>query len=204
MDKQILYLKIEQNVEVHRPDVYLGDIAELICSDKRIENNLMNLKILTLEEDKKGRFACNLLRVIVVIQTIYPDLRIDSLGESDFIITYEKEKHKHVIFSWVKTILVCILTFFGSAFSIMTFNNDVDLPRLFSQLYYQVTGEVSGGCTILEFTYSVGLGIGVLLFFNHFGKKKFTQDPSPLEVEMRTYEDNVNHTFIKKGDNDAT
>lgn len=204
MNKQVLYLKIEQNVEVHRPDVYLGDIAELICSDKRIENNLMNLKILTLEEDKKGRFAVNLLRVIGVIQTVYPDLRIHSLGESDFIITYEKEKHKHTIFSWIKTILVCILTFFGSAFSIMTFNNDVDLPRLFSQLYYQVTGEVSGGFTILEFTYSVGLGIGVLLFFNHFGKKKFTQDPSPLEVEMRTYEDSVNHTFIKKGDNDAT
>jgi len=204
MDKQVLYLKIEQNIEVYRPDVYLGDIAELVCSDKRIENTLMNLKILTLKEDKKGRFAVNLLCVIGVIQTMYPDLRIDSLGESDFIITYEKEKHKHLILSWFKTILVCILIFFGSAFSIMTFNNDVDLPRLFSQLYYQVTGEVSGGYTILEIAYSLGLGIGVLLFFNHFGKKKFAQDPSPLEVEMRTYEDNVNHTFIKKGDKDAT
>lgn len=204
MNRKILYLMIEQNVGVQHPKVHLGDIAELICSDKRMENELMNLRILTIENDNKGRFPMQILHVIDVIQTIYPQLRIYNLGESDFIITYEKEKHKHRILSVLKTIVVCILTFFGSAFSIMTFNNDVDLPKLFSSIYYQVTGKVSDGYTILEFSYSLGLAIGVLLFFNHFGRKKFTQDPSPLEVEMRSYEDNVNQTFIKKGGKDAS
>ena len=43
----------------------------------------------------------------------------------------------------------------------MTFNTDADVGKLFRQIYEQVTGSVSNGFTILEFTYSVGLGLGV-------------------------------------------
>ena len=79
----------------------------------------------------------------------------------------------------------------------MTFNNDVDIGTLFSQIYSQVTGHVSSGFTILEVSYSVGLGVGILFFFNHFGKKKITSDPTPMQVRMRLYEDNVNTTLLE-------
>ena len=48
----------------------------------------------------------------------------------------------------------------------------------------------------LEFSYSLGIGIGVLFFFNHFGHGKITKDPSPIEVQMRTYEEDVDKTLI--------
>ena len=35
------------------------------------------------------------------------------------------------------------------------------------------------------------------LFFNHFTSWKFSLDPTPLEVEMRLYEENVNKTLIQ-------
>lgn len=98
--------------------------------------------------------------------------------------------------SWLKTAMVCAVTFFGGAFSIMTFNTDVDTSGLFSQLYRQFTGELSTGHTILEFAYCVGIGLGVVIFFNHFGHYKLTQDPTPMEVQMRVYEDDVNRTLI--------
>ncbi len=82
----------------------------------------------------------------------------------------------------------------------MTFNNDVDLPKLFSQLYTQVTGQVSNGFTVLEISYSIGVGLGVLLFFNHFGRLKLTDDPTPMQVKMRLYEDDVNNTLIEEAD----
>lgn len=78
----------------------------------------------------------------------------------------------------------------------MTFNTDVDTANLFSKIYTQFTGEIATGPTTLEFTYSVGIGIGVVFFFNHFGKGKLTQDPTPVEVQMRLYEDDVNKTLI--------
>lgn len=55
----------------------------------------------------------------------------------------------------------------------------------------------STGVMILEISYSVGLILGVTLFFNHFGKRKVTLDPTPIEVQMRLYEDQVETTVIR-------
>ena len=76
-------------------------------------------------------------------------------------------------------------------------NNDVDTTKLFGQIYELITGSASDGFTILELTYSVGLTIGILIFFNHFGKRKFTVDPTPMEVEMRLYENDIQTTLIE-------
>ena len=79
----------------------------------------------------------------------------------------------------------------------MTFNADADVGNLFRQIYQQVTGQPSDGFTILEIAYSVGLFLGVLFFFNHFSGLKLTFRSSPMQVQMRTYEDQVNHTIIE-------
>ena len=97
----------------------------------------------------------------------------------------------------VKVVFVSVLSFFGAAFSIMAFNNDVDAPKLFDQIYTQIMGNKPDGFTILELTYSLGLAVGILIFFNHFGKKKFTVDPTPMEVEMRLYENDIQTTLIE-------
>ena len=86
----------------------------------------------------------------------------------------------------------------------MTFNNDVDVGGLFSQIYTLVTGNVSSGFTILEISYSVGIGLGVLFFFNHFGKRKLTDDPTPMQVQMRIYEDDVNKTIMEEMEREGT
>ena len=79
----------------------------------------------------------------------------------------------------------------------MTFNNDVDIPALFGQIYTQVTGQEANGFSVLEISYSIGIGLGVLFFFNHFGRMKLTDDPTPMQVQMRLYEDDVNTTVIE-------
>ena len=79
----------------------------------------------------------------------------------------------------------------------MAFNNDVDVTKLFSQMYELVTGQRTDGFTILEITYSIGLTAGILIFFNHFGKKRFTVDPTPMEVQMRLYENDIQTTLIE-------
>lgn len=97
----------------------------------------------------------------------------------------------------LKAAFVCLITFFGTAFAIMTFNNDVSVEDLFARIYQQITGEVSNGFTALEISYSAGIGFGVLFFFNHFGRRKITEDPTPMQVQMRLYEDNVNKTIVE-------
>ena len=80
----------------------------------------------------------------------------------------------------------------------MSFNNDVDVTTLFGQLYEQATGMKSDGFTILEITYSLGIGAGVLFFFNHFGRMKLTKDPTPMQIQMRVYEEDMDDTIIEE------
>ena len=95
---------------------------------------------------------------------------------------------------------VCVVSFFGAAFAIMTFNNDVSVTQVFQEIYRLVMGTESSGFTILESSYSVGLALGIIVFFNHFATKKLNTDPTPIEVEMRLYEENIVKTLVQ---NDA-
>lgn len=195
-----LYLQLDTNVEVQHPHVYLQDIAKLTCSSPKILNRLRVMPIANLEPDKPGRYVMSVSDLVEQIEKKEPDLDISPIGEANFIITYKLEPTPNMIWRWVKVILVCLATFFGAAFSIMTFNNDVDVAGLFGQIYMQVTGQPSNGFTILEISYSLGIGLGVLFFFNHFGRMKITDDPTPMQVQMRLYEDNVNTTIIEDMD----
>ncbi len=193
-----LYLMLEQNVEVTHPHVYLQDIAKLSCSNPKVLNHLRVLPVLNLDPQKPGRYVLSSMDLISQIQQKEPDLTISHIGEPSFIITYKSETPHALFLRWMKVFFVCLATFFGAAFSIMTFNNDVDVGGLFSHIYTQVTGNISNGFTVLEISYSIGIGLGILFFFNHFGKLKLTDDPTPMQVQMRIYEDDVNQTIIEE------
>ena len=193
---EILYIQTEKNVEVQSPEIYLQDVAKITCKDSKVLNRNKVRKVFSIPNGEPGRYVVSAVDLVHAIAKEEPNVDITHIGEANLVVTYEKAKHQQKWYSWLKTLLVCVLTFFGGAFSIMTFNTDVDTANLFSKIYTQFTGEIATGPTILEFTYSVGIGIGVVFFFNHFGKGKLTQDPTPVEVQMRLYEDDVNKTLI--------
>lgn len=199
MNGDTLYLKIDKNVQAREETVYLKDIAQINCSTKPIENKVKTLRLPTEVVKGPGRYVFSVFDVIEVIQKEYPNLSISNLGETDFVLTVEAPKRFDDAVGWVKTGIVCLLSFFGGAFSIMAFNNDVDVTKLFGQLYETFTGEASDGFTLLEISYSIGVGLGILVFFHHFSRKKGISDPTPLEVEMRTYEDEIDLTLIESG-----
>lgn len=199
MKNETLYLKIDKNVQVHDKTVFLKDIAQISCSSKELENRIRLVKIPKAAGEGPGRHAMSVMEVIEVIQKEFPEVEINNIGEADFIVTKEKERQPPAWIGWIKTVFVAVIAFAGAAFTIMTFNNDVDLPKLFGQLFFQFTGQESDGFTILELSYSIGVGLGILVFFNHFSGRKLTADPTPMEVEMRLYEDDVDKTLIEAG-----
>lgn len=198
MSQDTLYIKIDENVQVYDRKVCLKDISEMLCTNQEMENKIRTLKLEHAVGEEAGRYVKSVLDVIACIQKEFPNLQIQNIGSPEFIITYEKDSQSSNLLSWVKTVLVCILSFFGAGFSIMTFNNDVDVSGLFRQIYELFTGQSSDGFTILELSYSMGIGIGIILFFNHFVGKKLSADPTPLEVQMRLYEDDVNQTIMEQ------
>lgn len=196
--KDTLYLQLDKNIEVFHPHIYLQDICKLSCTNPKIQNRLRVMPVANLNPRQYGRYVMSVMDLIELIQKKEPDLDITPIGESDFILTYAKEQTSGAVWRWLKILFVSLASFFGAAFSIMTFNNDVDVGTLFSNIYTQVTGQPDTGFTILEISYSIGIGLGVLIFFNHFGKIKLSSDPSPMQVQMRLYEDDVDTTIIEQ------
>lgn len=192
-----LYIQTDENMEVHHPHVYLQDIVKLSCSNSKILNRLRVLPVASLDPKRPGRYVLSAMDLIREIQKKEPDLEITHIGEPSFIITYQTKPNTSTAWCWCKVIFVCLASFFGAAFSIMTFNNDVDVPALFRQIATQVTGQNGSSFPALAISYSVGIGLGVLFFFNHFGHIKLTDDPTPMQVQMRLYENDVNTTIIE-------
>ena len=112
------------------------------------------------------------------------------------IVEYKPAKKMNLAWEVLKTTFVCFAVFFGAAFTIMTFNQDVAVADVFRMMEDLVIGpEVES--QVIEIAYSIGLPIGVILFFNHFSRGKMDSDPTPLQVQMRLYEENVNKTVIE-------
>ena len=192
-----LYIKGDRNVEVTEQDVFLKDIVSMECSDKKFLPKLQTVKILKLHGNREQRYVVSVLEIIACIHAAYPEVEVQNLGEADIIVTYENQKTPPYLWHILKVAVVAEIIFFGSAFSIMAFNNDVGGTKLFGQIYELVMGKQSDGFTVLEVTYSIGLTFGILGFFNHFGKKRFTVDPTPMEVQMRLYENDIQTALVE-------
>lgn len=199
-ESKILYIKGDRDVEVTKPDVTLGDLLSMECTDKLMLAKIKTLKIVRFKKSGRQRRVVSVLKIIACIHEKFPETDVQNLGETDIIVTYEDQKTPALAWHIIKTAFVAAVTFFGAAFSIMAFNNDVDVTKLFGQIYELVTGQETSGFTVLEISYSVGVTAGILIFFNHFGRKRFTVDPTPMEIQMRLYKNDIQTTLIENSE----
>jgi stage V sporulation protein AA len=197
MSSVTVYIKPEKNTEVYTERVSLGQVAEVFCQETDIENRCKAITLLHIHEKKDQTFACSSMDVVKKIHEISSQIQVVNLGEIDFLIGYRVKKRSIDTKEKWKAAAVGIIVFFGAAFAIMTFNRDGDVADIFQQIYQLIMGKPAQGTTVLEIGYSLGLMIGVILFFNHIGKHKLSMDPTPIEVQMRLYEDEVSTTLIQ-------
>lgn len=202
-----LYIKIEQHVKVNKKKVLLSDIASVHCAKHDIAKELSQLMVLSISSSENGMYAMTFIKIVELIHRKRQDITVVNEGEKDFIIEYNPPADekigkgkgpKNPFIEYLKAAFVCLVAFFGSAFTIMTFNLDVSVADLFDKLYYWFMGvEKAGEPSVLELSYCVGLPIGIIVFFNHFSRKKLTTDPTPIHVEMRNYEKQINSAIIE-------
>jgi stage V sporulation protein AA len=198
-----LYIKIEKNSVVRDRNVRLSDVAKMTGTDTAMIRQLKQMKIYSFpQKAKKTEYVqvMTSLKIIEMIQAQYPNVNITNEGEADFVIEYEPKLQPGKASEVIKTSILCILIFFGASFTIMAFNNDVGVTDVFAKFYKQITGMESSGITELEICYSIGLAVGIIVFFNHVGHKKITHDPTPIQIEMRKYETDLDTAFINNAE----
>ena len=212
-----MYVELEDSVQVFEKSVRACDIASIWTADPALASKIKNMVIYRFElassgktakskssnsaEKKPSKQVISLLYLTRAVLSYFPDVVVIPHGESDCIVELVDKKQKDgkdTFFKKCKVFFVSLICLFGGAFSIMAFHNDISITNIFMQFYEFVTGNKSSGFTVLEVSYSIGLLLGILVFYNHIGKKKFSSEPTPIEVSMKSYERDMDDAIVKR------
>lgn len=195
-----VYIRLYKNNKVYgKSAVKLKDVAGISGPSDKV-GQLSELSILTPEPNKRSFYAISALELIEHIQNHDPTLAIKSVGEIDGVIDFNPSPKKtNRLQEIIKIIFVGAIIFAGSTVAIMTYHTDTSLGDTFTVLYEVFSGERVDNPMWLTIPYSIGMPLGIIIFYNHFGKKKFSNDPTPIQVEMVTYNNQVDDTLIEVG-----
>ncbi len=196
MSNVTVYLKCERNVEVQSEDVLMRDIANLRCADSSISAKLKSIKVQHFQKQGSTRCVISTLKLVELMEEVCPNISVQIVGEPDVLVELVSTKKYKGLAQWLKIVMVCLVSFFGTAFTIMAYHNDVGINEVFTEVYCMVMNREPGGLNVLEISYAVGLALGIIVFFNHVGGRRLTKDPTPIEVAMRNYEQDVDMTLI--------
>lgn len=202
MQSVTVYLKLDRKVDVCSENVYLKDLGSLMCADTNVSARLKALKIHHFRQNEPKRCVISALKVIEVMEKEMPqiNLTVENVGETDTCVEWVKADGKNgncKISNLLKICLVCFVSFFGTAFTIMAYHNDIGINEMFRNVYKMVLNREPVGVNTLQISYSIGLFLGIIVFFNHVGGRRITKDPTPIEVSMRNYERDVDQTLIE-------
>ncbi|WP_338749922.1 stage V sporulation protein AA [Bacillus sp. FJAT-52991] len=172
--------------------VKLKDIAQVIAPEQLLPS-LLHMDIYQIKPEDQQIVIIEAMTIVKMILHQWPEVDIQFVGPSETIIDTAPPVKKSVfplfLFVW------CLL-FTGAALTIMNFHEDVSMQAVHVKLYEIITGKKKEHPLILQIPYSIGLGVGMILFFNHLFKKKFNEEPSPLEVEIFKYQQDLNQYVV--------
>jgi stage V sporulation protein AA len=191
--EKTIYIRMRNRV-LAKPEesVYLMDIAQIIGPETVIPE-LQKLKVHQISERDKNIIIIDVMKVIGLISGLIEDIEVQTIGPAQTIVEV-KMKKKQMSFPFF--ILIWFLLFFGSAMAIMNFHDDVSMRSVQEKLYLIITGVEDSKPWIFQIPYSIGLGLGMILFFNHVFQKRINEEPSPLEVEMFNYQMDLDNYVI--------
>lgn len=188
-----VYLQLRSRVPISQGRVVtLGHIARIL-SEPEWEAPLRNLELVHPHKWDGNLMLIDMMQIIPKIQQLIPGVRIESMGHKHSLveIVNKQKKPSRILF-----VLVWLLLFFGSALTIMNFHADVNMQEVQIRTVEMITGKRDEHPYLFQTAYSFGIGFGMVIFFNHLFKKKWNEEPTPLEVEMYLYQENIDQYVV--------
>ncbi len=190
----ILYLRLKRRMYI-KPEqiVTLGQIARLVIDNRGLQTRLSEIELYKHRQEDGNRVVIDLLQIVQAIRAVKESITIESYGDPQVLLMVsEKQGEPRLIvllISW-------ILLFFGAGLAIMNFHADVGMKDAQIRITELITGERNERPLWFQIPYSIGIGAGMVLFFNHLFRKKLNEEPNPLEVELFMYQENMNDYVI--------
>jgi len=194
-----IYIKPKKKATLsNQPAVLISDVADIVAP-KDAAGKIKKMQLFELDNNagKKQNHVVSVTDIISTIQKTYPNAAINNVGEMDTWVQYRTKKSPdHTWLKWLKIAMVVVILFVGSSTAIMSFHTDGQMPKIFERYYQIFFGEEKTNPAIINIPYSIGLALGIVVFYNHFLGKKLTDDPTPIEVEMELYDRDVTDTMV--------
>ncbi|ADO57138.1 MULTISPECIES: stage V sporulation protein AA [Paenibacillus] len=189
----IVYLRLRSRVRmIQGQDLHLGDVAHLL-TEPEWEKDLLELVLKRPQKQDGNLILVDMLQIISKIRDHIPGVVVESLGKPHVLVELVERPRKP---SKILFVLVWLLLFFGSALTIMNFHADVSMMEVQVRIVEMITGQKDEHPYLFQIAYSIGIGFGMIVFFNHLFKKKWNEEPTPLEVEMYLYQENVDQYVV--------
>ena len=191
MDK-ILYIRLRHRIQAcPNQSITIGDVGQLV-GDEEVVKRVGGIAIHQVERSDKSIVVLDIMHVLKALKKADTELDVQTVGPAQTIveIVYKTKQSRPVFF-----VAVWLLLFLGAALAIMNFHEDVSMRIVHQKIFKSITGLDDDKPLLLQIPYSIGLGLGMILFFNHVFKKRINEEPSPLEVEMFNYQQDLD-TYV--------
>ena len=170
--EQTIYIKMRNRLKVSPTyEVKLGDVAQL-AGDAVVVESLQDEVIYKITARDKTHVVIDVMKIIEIIKQkpliyklIY--LVLDKL----LLKLYMKKESTSDFFG-----LVWLLLFIGAALAIIYFHEDVSMQQVHQRLYYMITGEFKAQPLLFQIPYSLGLGLGMVLFLIMYFKSELMKN----------------------------
>ncbi|MFD1395098.1 stage V sporulation protein AA [Kroppenstedtia eburnea] len=192
MTSRQVFIQMKKRI-LARPGQVLrvGDVSRVLAEEDR--EQIESLPISRFGPEEGNMAVVELMDVVRIIRREYPAVDIRTVGHPQVLIELKKNGPRP---RWIAVAGVWLLLFVGSGLAIMNFHTDVSMKAVHERIYYLMTGMHQPRPLILQIPYSLGIGLGMVLFFNHLFKKKFNDEPSPLELEVFMYQESIDQYVI--------
>ncbi len=182
-----IYLKQKEKITVQKGlEIRVGDLCDIISED----NSIKDLVVYKIPSGEYKRYVITNIDITRVILDYDNNIGVNISGITDTVVEYKKET-KENFFTKLKVLIVAIIIFTGASTTIMSFHNETAIPEVFDEYYKLFFGLESYNSLIITLPYSIGIALGIILFFNHVFGKSFTDSPTPIEVEIIKYESDI-------------
>lgn len=193
--KDIYLIPIKtKSFDINKKEVYLKDVYEVYPENYRTEINDICLRC--YDDNNLKYDVIHLGEVIEAINKKLPLVRINFTKLDDVVILFERNKRDST--KLIRVLIVSIVVLMGSIMGIMNFHSDVNMIQSQSRLVDFITNDSKTYLPYFQIPYSLGIGIGVALFFNKFIPTYSRYEPSPLDLRMVSLDKEIKNQLMNK------
>lgn len=171
--------KKENMFQISRRKLYLGDIYDIYPSS--CEKDIKDILIRTYDTDE-AYDVIHIGEVINEINKFNKNYNITFLIIDDIIIYFDLQKKDTT--KYLRVFITSIIVFIGSIMGIMNFHADVNMLDSQFNMVSAISNNPRKYLGYFQIAYTIGVGVGVSLFFNKFIPNYSKDEPSPLDIKM--------------------